>query len=141
MRLGVSSLRKNVIGQFTEEMSIFCELQCAVHRFCVAYNYKEKVDEKSFNCQLTNTTEHKLNEHGVIKEEQVWTFYKSNVDRSNFVSMLCRGFRWVSGDSKLTIRKKKWSRSEKTESKSRQHNNFCKEKTIPYFELFFNKSQ
>ncbi|XP_028411616.1 lactadherin-like [Dendronephthya gigantea] len=70
-------------------MDIFCELQCAEHRFCVAYNYKKKADEKKFNCQLTNTTEHKFDEHEVGKEEQVWTFYKINVDRSQFAT--CRG--------------------------------------------------
>ncbi|XP_028411604.1 EGF-like repeat and discoidin I-like domain-containing protein 3 [Dendronephthya gigantea] len=65
-------------------MVIFCELQCAVNRFCVAYNYKKKVDGKGLNCQLTNTTEHKFDKQEVTKEEQVWTFYKINVDRSQF---------------------------------------------------------
>ena len=68
-------------------MSIFCELQCAANRFCVAYNYKKTVDEKEFNCQLTNTTDHKFEEHEVTNEEQVWMFYKINVDRNQFVRM------------------------------------------------------
>ena len=85
MLIGGFQLKTNIIGEFTEEVSIFCELQCAIHRFCVAYNYKKKVDETELNCQLTNTTKHKFDEHEVTKEEQVWTFYKINVDRSQFV--------------------------------------------------------
>ncbi|XP_028411633.1 uncharacterized protein LOC114534395 [Dendronephthya gigantea] len=85
---GVSRIKENVIAQFSESNSIFCELQCAVHRFCVAYNYKKKVDEKELNCQLTNTTEHKFDEDKVAKEEQEWTFYEINVDRSHFAT--CR---------------------------------------------------
>ncbi|XP_028411974.1 EGF-like repeat and discoidin I-like domain-containing protein 3 [Dendronephthya gigantea] len=84
-----SSLRNNVIAEFTEEMDLFCELRCAENRFCVAFSYKEKTLENELNCQLTNTTEHKFNERHETREEQVWTFHEAKVDRSQFAS--CRG--------------------------------------------------
>ncbi|XP_028411990.1 EGF-like repeat and discoidin I-like domain-containing protein 3 [Dendronephthya gigantea] len=79
-----SRLTTNVIAEFTEEMDVFCELRCAENRFCVAYNYKKKVDEKELNCQITNTTEHKFDVRHFTKEEQVWTFHEAKVDRSDF---------------------------------------------------------
>ncbi|XP_028411620.1 EGF-like repeat and discoidin I-like domain-containing protein 3 [Dendronephthya gigantea] len=70
-------------------MDVFCELRCAENRFCVAYNYKKKVDKKELNCQITNTTEHKFDVRYFTKEEQVWTFHEAKVDRSDFA--YCRG--------------------------------------------------
>ena len=63
-----------------------CVLECAVHRFCVAINYKEKVNGNEPNCQLTNTTEQTFYENA-SKEDRVWTFKKVNVDRSQVVSI------------------------------------------------------
>ncbi|XP_028411610.1 lactadherin-like [Dendronephthya gigantea] len=70
-------------------MDLFCELRCAENRFCVAFNYKTKVDEKELNCQLTNTKQHKFDVRHFTKEEQVWTFHEAKVDRSDFA--YCRG--------------------------------------------------
>ena len=82
--LDVSSLKTNIIAQFTEPVYTLCAHQCAVHRFCVAINYKEKLGENEPNCQLTNTTKHKFDEN-TKKKDRVWTFRKVNVDRSLLV--------------------------------------------------------
>lgn len=81
-------MRDNVIAEFIEEMDLFCELRCAENRFCAAFNYKEKALESELNCQLSNTTEHELNERHKTREEQLWTFYEAKVDRSHFVRVL-----------------------------------------------------
>ena len=64
-----------------------CVLKCAVHRFCVAINYREKVKGNEPNCQLTNTTEHTFDAIA-RKEDRVWTFRKFNADRSQVVSII-----------------------------------------------------
>ena len=62
-----------------------CGHHCAVHRFCVAINYKEDVKGNETNCQLTNTTNHTFNEQA-RKEDKIWTFRKVKADRSFLVS-------------------------------------------------------
>ena len=64
-----------------------CVLACAVHRFCVAINYKEKVKANEPNCQMSSTTEHTFDENA-SKEDRVWTFRKVNVDRSQVASII-----------------------------------------------------
>ena len=78
-------LKTNIIAEVRKENHYMgCVLRCAVHRFCVAINYKEKVKENEPNCQMTNTTEHTFDENA-SKEDRVWTFRKVNVDRSLLV--------------------------------------------------------
>jgi hypothetical protein len=83
--LDVSSLKTNIIAQFKEPTYRHCALHCAEHRFCVAINYKEKVEGNEPNCQLTNTTEHNFNKNNK-EQDRVWTFRRVNVDRSQVVS-------------------------------------------------------
>jgi hypothetical protein len=87
--LDVSSLKTNIIAQFKEPNFMHCALHCAEHRFCVAINFKETVEGNEPNCQLTNTTEHNLNEN-VKKQDRVWTLRSINVDRSQVVSTVKR---------------------------------------------------
>ena len=82
----VSKLKTNIIAESREEDHTDCALKCAVHRFCVAINYKEKVKGNKLNCQMTNTTKHTFDEYA-SKEERVWTFRKVNIDRSQVVSI------------------------------------------------------
>ena len=65
---------------------MLCVHHCAVHRFCVAINYKEKLEENTPNCQLTNTTIQKFDENA-SKKDNVWTFRKVDADRSLVVSI------------------------------------------------------
>ena len=88
----MSKLKANIIAESTEEDYMGCVLECAVHRFCVAINYKEKVKGNEPNCQMTNTTEHTFNENA-SKEDKVWTFRKVNVYRSQVVSIMCEKIR------------------------------------------------
>ena len=66
-----------------------CALECAVHRFCAAINYKEKVKGNEPNCQMTNMTKQTFDENA-SKEDRVWTFRKVNVDRSQVVSIIAQ---------------------------------------------------
>ena len=81
----MTSLKTNIIAQFREPTYEVCGLNCAENRFCVAFNYKEKSEGNEWNCQLTNTTEHKF-QNNASKKKRVWTFLKDNVDRSQVVS-------------------------------------------------------
>jgi hypothetical protein len=83
---GVSRLTTNIIAEFTEPNFILCVHHCAVHRFCVAINYKKKVEENKPNCQLTNTTKQKFDENA-SKKDKVWTFRKVDADKSLLVSV------------------------------------------------------
>ena len=87
--LAVSKLKTNIIAELTEQDCMGCVLECAVHRFCVAINYREKVKGNEPNCQMTNTTEQTFEENA-SKEDSVWTFRKVNVDRSQVVSILAQ---------------------------------------------------
>ena len=82
--LGVSSLNANIIDQMQQPVYTLCAHQCAVHRFCVAINYKEIADENEPNCQLTNTTKHNFDE-SVNKTDGVWTFRLVSTGRSLMV--------------------------------------------------------
>ena len=84
-------LKTNVIVESTEEDYMGCVLECAVHRFCVAINYREKVKGNEPNCQMTNTTEQTFDENA-SEEDRVWTFRKVNVDRSQVVSVTIQIF-------------------------------------------------
>ena len=77
----------NIIAELTEQDHMGCVLECAVHRFCVAINYREKVEGNEPNCQLTNTTEPTFDDNA-SGEDRVWTFQKVNVDRSQVVSII-----------------------------------------------------
>ena len=81
---GVSRLKTNIRAEFMESIYALCAHQCAAHRFCVAINYKKYVDEKTPNCQLTNTTK-PMFEQNVEQKNKIWTFQKINVDRSMLV--------------------------------------------------------
>ena len=63
-----------------------CLHHCALHRFCIAINYKKHVDEKRPNCQLTNTTKPKFEENAQEKDK-IWTFQKVVVDRRELVGI------------------------------------------------------
>ena len=69
------------MAEYKGNFYTLCVLHCAETRFCVAINFKEKVEENEINCQLTNTTEPKFDENASEKEK-VWTFRRINVDRS-----------------------------------------------------------
>ncbi|CAB3978548.1 fibropellin-1-like isoform X1 [Paramuricea clavata] len=88
IRRDVASLKTNIIAQFRGPTYQFCGLQCAEHRFCVAFNYKEKDEGNDLNCQLTNTTRHEF-DNNASQKKRVWMFIKNNVDRSQVAS--CRG--------------------------------------------------
>ena len=81
----MTSLKTNIIAQFREPTYEVCGLNCAEHRFCIAFNYNEKSEGNEWNCQLTNTTQHKF-DNNASKNERVWTFIKDNVDRRQVVS-------------------------------------------------------
>ena len=83
--LDVSRLNIHIIEESTQPVYTLCGHFCVVHRFCVAINYKEKVNGNEPNCQLTNTTEHKFDKNATAKDK-VWTFRKVNADRSLLVS-------------------------------------------------------
>ena len=83
--LDVSRLNIHIIEESTQPVYTLCGHLCVVHRFCVAINYKEKVNGNGPNCQLTNTTEHKFDENATAKDK-VWTFRKVNADRSLLVN-------------------------------------------------------
>ena len=72
------------MAEFMESIYALCAHQCAAHRFCVAINYKKYVDEKTPNCQLTNTTKPMFDQN-VEQKNKIWTFQKINVDRSMLV--------------------------------------------------------
>ena len=78
-------LKINIIDESRQPVYILCGHHCAVHRFCVAINYKENVKGNETNCQLTNTTNHKFAEIAK-KEDKVWTFRKFRRERSIWVS-------------------------------------------------------
>ena len=84
--LDVSRLNIHIIEESTQPVYTLCGHLCVVHRFCVAINYKEKVNGNEPNCQLTNTTKHKFDENATAKDK-VWTFRKVNADRSLLVSI------------------------------------------------------
>ncbi|CAB4026667.1 neurogenic locus Notch -like, partial [Paramuricea clavata] len=88
IRWDVPSLKTNIIAQSRELTYQFCGLACAEHRFCVAFNYQQQSEWNEWNCQLTNTTDHKFN-NNASKKERVWTFIKDNADRRQVAS--CRG--------------------------------------------------
>ena len=81
----MSRLNIHIIEESTQPVYTLCGHLCVVHRFCVAINYKEKVNGNKPNCQLTNTTEHKFDKNATAKDN-VWTFRKVNADRSLLVS-------------------------------------------------------
>ena len=81
----MSRLNIHIIEESTQPVYTLCGHLCVVHRFCVAINYKEKVNGNEPNCQLTNTTKHKFDENAET-EDKVWTFRKVNADRSLLVS-------------------------------------------------------
>ena len=81
----MSRLNINILEESTQPVYTLCGHLCVVHRFCVAINYKEKVNGNEPNCQLTNTTKHKFNENAKT-EDKFWTFRKVNADRSLLVS-------------------------------------------------------
>ena len=83
--LDVSRLNIHIIEESSQPVYTLCGHLCVVHRFCVAINYKEKVNGNEPNCQLTNTTKHKFDENAKTKDK-VWTFRKVNADRSLLVS-------------------------------------------------------
>ena len=80
----MTSLKTNIIVQLREPTYEVCGLNCAENRFCVAFNYKEKSEGNEWNCQLTNTTQHKF-DNNASEKKRVWTFIKDNVDRSQVV--------------------------------------------------------
>ena len=80
----MSRLNSNIIDESRQPVYTLCGHHCAVHRFCVAINHKEKAKSNELNCQLTNTTEHKFDEK-VSKEDSAWTFRKVKADRSLLV--------------------------------------------------------
>ena len=81
----MSRLNIHIIEESPQPVYTLCGHLCVVHRFCVAINYKEKVNGNEPNCQLTNTTEHKFDKNATAKDN-VWTFRKVNADRSLLVS-------------------------------------------------------
>ena len=81
----MSRLNIHIIEESTQPVYTLCVHLCIVHRFCVAINYKEKINGSEPNCQLTNTTKHKFDENAK-KEDMVWTFRKVNADRTLLVS-------------------------------------------------------
>ena len=81
----VSRLNINIIDESKQPGYKICGHHCAVHRFCVAINYKENVKGSEPNCQLTNTTNHTFNEQA-RKEDKIWTFRKVKANRSIMVS-------------------------------------------------------
>jgi hypothetical protein len=82
----VTRIKTNIIAEYTESVYTLCGLHCAASRFCAAMNFKEKVEGNEHNCQLTNTTQPKFNEHR-SEEEKIWTFRRVDVDRSMMVSI------------------------------------------------------
>ena len=84
--LDVSRLNIHIIEESSQPVYTLCGHLCVVHRFCVAINYKEKVNSNEPNCQLTNTTKHKFDENAKTKDK-LWTFRKVNADRSLLVSI------------------------------------------------------
>ena len=78
-------LNIHIIKESTQPVYTLCGHLCVVHRFCVAINYKEKVNGNEPNCQLTNTTKHKFDENAKT-EDNVWIFRKVNADRTLLVS-------------------------------------------------------
>ena len=103
--LDVSRLNFHIIEESTQPVYTLCGHLCAVHRFCVAINYKEKVNGNEPNCQLTNTTEHKFDENATANNN-VWTFRKVNAERSLLVSTRDRlNFMGGGGGHFLTILK------------------------------------
>ena len=81
----MSRLNSNIIDETKQLIYVLCAHHCAVHRFCVAINYKENVKGNETNCQLTNTTNHTFNETA-RKKDKIWTFRKFKRERSIWVS-------------------------------------------------------
>ena len=81
----MSKLKANIMDEITVDDYKICALRCAERRFCVAINYKNKVEGSEVNCQLTNTTEPKF-EKNANEEKKVWTFRKVSLDRSQLVT-------------------------------------------------------
>ena len=81
----MSRLNIHIIEESTQPVYTLCGHLCVAHRFCVAINYKEKVNSNEANCQLTNTTKHKFEENAKAKDK-LWSFRKVNADRSLLVS-------------------------------------------------------
>ena len=81
----MSRLNINIIDENRQTDYKMCGHHCAVHRFCVAINYKENVTGNETNCQLTNTTNPKFEENAE-KKDKVWTFRKVKADKSMLVS-------------------------------------------------------
>ena len=81
----MSRLNSNIIEESRQPGYKVCGHHCAVHRFCVAINYKENVKGNETNCQLTNSTNHTFYEQA-RKEDKIWTFHKVKADRSFLVS-------------------------------------------------------
>ncbi|CAB4041121.1 Hypothetical predicted protein, partial [Paramuricea clavata] len=77
----VPRIKTNIIAEYTESVYKLCGLRCAGNRFCAAINFKDGVEEKEHNCQLTNTTQPKFDENSRGKEK-VWTLRSVDVDRS-----------------------------------------------------------
>ena len=81
-------IKTNIIAEFMESIHLLCVHHCALHRFCIAINYKKHiyVDEKRPNCQLTNTTKPNFEENAQEKDK-IWTFQKVVVDRRELVGI------------------------------------------------------
>ena len=100
----MSRLNIHVIEESIQPVYTLCGHLCVVHRFCVAINYKEKVNGNEPNCQLTNTTKHKFEENAKAKDK-LWSFRKVNADRGLLVSTRDRLNLMGGGGVHLTIPK------------------------------------
>ena len=81
----MARLNINIIDESKQPGYKMCGHHCAVHRFCVAINYKENDNGSEPNCQLTNITNHTFNEKA-RKKDKIGTFRKVKADRSLLVS-------------------------------------------------------